>query len=77
MALRLVVADASPLIGLASAGTLDLLRHLFGGVAITSTVRDEVLADGQRPGASELDAAIRNGWITVMPIISWTGSLKC
>lgn len=68
MAVRLVIADASTLIGLASAGAFDLLRQLFDRVAVTSTVRDEVLAGGQRPGASELAAAIRDGWVTVMPV---------
>ena len=34
---RLVVSDASPLIGLASAGAFDLLRALF--VRITATVK--------------------------------------
>lgn len=44
MASRLVVADASPLIGLAAAGAFDLLRRLFGQITITDSVRDEVLA---------------------------------
>ena len=44
MARRLVVADASPLIGLVAAGAFDLLRRLYGQVTITESVRDEVLA---------------------------------
>ena len=44
MARRLVVADASPLTGLAAAGAFDLLRRLYGQVTITVSVRDEVLA---------------------------------
>lgn len=67
MAARLVAADASPLIGLAAAGAFELLRELFGHVAITSAVRDEVLAGGDRPGAKELAAAIEDGWIEVLP----------
>ena len=39
---RLVVADASPLIGMAAAGAFDLLRELFGTVTITRLVKDEV-----------------------------------
>ena len=65
MARRLVVADASPLIGLAAAGAFDLLRRLYGQVTITDSVRDEVLAGGERPGARELAEAIRAGWIDV------------
>ena len=66
MARRLVVADASPLIGLAAAGAFDLLRRLFGQVTITNSVRDEVLTGGERPGAQELAEAIRTGWIIVV-----------
>ena len=67
MAQRLVAADASPLIGLASAGAFGLLRKLFVKVTVTTAVRDEVLAGGALPGASELEAAIRDGWIVVVP----------
>ena len=67
MAERLVAADASPLIGLASAGAFDLLRKLFVKVTVTPAVRDEVLAGGVLPGAPELEAAIRDGWIVVVP----------
>ena len=47
----------------AAAGGFDLLRRLFGQLTITNTVRDEVLAGGDLPGAAELAAAIRDGWI--------------
>ena len=68
MAERLVVADASPLIGLAAAGAFDLLRRLFDRVTVTAAVRDEVLAGGSRPGARELTEAIENGWIEVAAV---------
>lgn len=64
---RLIAADASPLIGLAAAGALDLLRELFGSVTITRLVKDEVVGRGERPGAHELDAAMRAGWLRVAP----------
>lgn len=64
---RFVVADASPLIGLATAGGLVWLRELFGTVMITRLVKDEVAGRGARPGAKELDAAMRAGWIRVAP----------
>ena len=67
MAQRLVAADASPLIGLACAGAFGLLRKLFFKVTVTTAVRDEVLAGGELPGARELEAAIRDGWIVVVP----------
>ena len=67
MAERIVAADASPLIGLASAGAFGLLRELFHEVTVTVAVRDEVLAGGELPGARELEAAIRAGWVEVIP----------
>ncbi len=68
MAERLVTADASPLIGLATAGVFYVLRELFDQITVTATVRDEVLAGGQLPGAMELVEAIRDGWINVVDI---------
>ena len=65
MAERLVVADASPLNGLAAAGAFHLLHNLFDRVTVTAAVCDEVLAGGGRPGARELAEAIENGWIEV------------
>jgi predicted nucleic acid-binding protein len=64
---RFVVADSSPLIGLAIAGALHLPRDLFGTVTITRLVKDEVAGRPQRPGARELDAAMREGWVRVAP----------
>ena len=64
---RFVVADASPLIGLATAGALHLLRELFETVTITRLVKDEVTGSPRRPGARELDAAMREGWLRVAP----------
>ena len=68
MANELVVSDASTLIGLASAEAFDLLRQLFGEVAVTTAVRDEVLAGGDRPGVRELTGAIGDGWIKVVRV---------
>jgi predicted nucleic acid-binding protein len=66
MAERVVVSDASPLIGLAAAGGFELLRELFGTLTITATVRREVIAGKALPGAKEVRAAIRAGWIQVL-----------
>lgn len=67
MSEKLVAADASPIIGLATADALELLRKLFGTVTISRIVVDEVMAGGSLPGASELSAAMREGWIRVAP----------
>lgn len=68
MAKELVVSDASTLIGLAAAEAFELLRGLFGQVTISTTVRDEVFAGGDRPRAREFSGAIRDGWITVVEV---------
>ena len=64
---RFVAADASPLIGLATAGLLQVLRDLYGTVTITRLVKDEIAGGPRRPGAKELDAAMRDGWLRVAP----------
>src|SRR5688572_20540048 len=64
---RFVAADASPLIGLATAGLLHVLRDLYGTVTITRLVKDEIAGGPRRPGAKELDAAMRDGWLRVAP----------
>jgi predicted nucleic acid-binding protein len=43
--MRVVIADAGPLIGLARIGHLDLLRTLFGGVTLTVVVAAEIGMD--------------------------------
>jgi predicted nucleic acid-binding protein len=62
-----VVADSSILIGLARAGGFERLRERFGTLTITRRVKDEVLAGTDLPGARELTAAMRAGWIRVAP----------
>jgi uncharacterized protein len=62
-----IVADASTLITLAAAGAFEALAGLFGTLTITRLVKDEVSARPDRPGARELEAALRAGWIRVAP----------
>jgi predicted nucleic acid-binding protein len=62
-----IVADASTLITLAVAGAFEALARLFGTLTITRLVKNEVSARPDRPGARELEAAMRAGWIRVAP----------
>lgn len=76
---QVVIADAGPLIGLARAGSLELLRELFGQLVITETVAQEIgvlpqenSAQGQAngingPGTAVLQAAIAAGWLQICP----------
>lgn len=59
---KVVLADASPLIGLARIGRLDWLRRLYGPVLVTRAVRAEISVRGQ-PGAEALRDALRQKWI--------------
>ena len=61
-----VVIDASPIIGLSKAGRFDILRQIFGKVAVTEAVRDEVLVGGNLPGAAETKAAVEVGWVEIV-----------
>jgi predicted nucleic acid-binding protein len=60
-----VIADASPLIGLAKIGRLALLRQLYQRVLIPPAVHAELQAGSQRPGGVELLQALNEGWLTV------------
>lgn len=60
-----VIADASPLIGLAKIGRLDLLQRLYQEVLIPPAVHSELQAGSQRPGGQELLRALDDGWLKV------------
>ena len=62
---RLVLSDASPLIGLAIVRGLEWLQPLFGEVWLPTQVQNEVLAGGVPRGAEEIRAAIAAGWLRV------------
>ncbi|MCS6919975.1 MAG: DUF3368 domain-containing protein [Fimbriimonadales bacterium] len=64
---RVVVADSSVLIALASIGRFDLLEVLFKKLTVPVAVHDEVCgALGQgKPGDMELRDAMDKGWITL------------
>lgn len=59
----IVVSDATPLIGLAKVGELEILKMLFGTILIPGSVYDEVVTDAkERPGAVQVRQA---AWINV------------
>lgn len=59
------MADASPLIGLARIGRLELLRAMYGSVVIPAAVAAELAMDSGRPGARALGAARDDGLLAV------------
>jgi hypothetical protein len=58
-----IIADASPLIGLARIGLLDLLLELYGGVVIPMQVLEELHVREDRPGSRALHLALEAGWL--------------
>jgi len=62
----IVVADATPLIGLAKAGRFYLLKEIFGKIYIPEGVYEEVVVEGRgRAGAREVNEAT---WIETVEV---------
>ena len=62
---RVVLADASPLIGLSLIDHLHLLPGLFGTVWVAPRVLEEVLTGKFDKGEPEIRAALAAGWLQV------------
>lgn len=60
-----IIADASPLIGLAKIGRLALLRLLYQHIRIPPAVHAELQAGSHRPGGMDLLQALAEGWLEV------------
>ncbi|WP_295435650.1 DUF3368 domain-containing protein [uncultured Thiodictyon sp.] len=61
----IVIADAGPLIALASTGELGLLRRLFGEVRVAQAVERECSAK-QGDDQAAITAAVAAGWLRVV-----------
>jgi len=64
---RIVITDASPLIGLSIVSGLGWLSRLFGEVWMPQEVYREVLSGNVSRGESEIRSAIEEGWLKVWP----------
>jgi predicted nucleic acid-binding protein len=62
--MTIVIADASPLIGLARVGGLVWLPKLFGEVAVTPIISKEVLPGLGMKDEAAIQAAFDAGWLT-------------
>lgn len=60
-----VIADSSPLIGLARINQLKLLHLLYAEIWIPPAVHAELKPDAQRPGSQKLRAALEVGWLRI------------
>jgi predicted nucleic acid-binding protein len=63
-----IVADASPLIGLARLDLLPTLRQLYETVLIPPRVLSELSVASDRPGARRLETALAEGWLKSTPL---------
>ena len=63
----IVVADTTPLIGLASIGRLELLQALFGEVYIPQAVFDETVTYGRKEGKAKQEVS-KADWIHVVEV---------
>lgn len=64
-----IVSNATPLIYLAKAGKLDLLKKVFGEVLIPEEVKIEVVDRGKELGERDaylIERAIEEGWLKVL-----------
>ena len=71
----MIVADTSPLIGLARVGLLYLLRALHGTVAVPPAVFQELDVTAARPGSGALRKAAEAGWLVTIELhdeVEWS-----
>ncbi len=62
----MIVSNSGPLIHLAKAGRLDLLKELFGEVIIPHEVKLEVIDRGKgMADAFLIESEVENGWIVI------------
>lgn len=60
-----IISDASPLIGLAKIGRLNLLQQLYQHIVIPPAVHTELQTASQCAGSVELQQALADGWLSV------------
>lgn len=66
--MKIVVADAGPLIGISRVGRLPLLRDLYGTLLIPEQVREELRLSSNKPGSHAVLEAMQDRWICCVPI---------
>lgn len=63
--MSIIIADAGPLIALATIEKLKLLEKLYKEVIIPVAVEQELKLDSDMPGSRQLKQAVDEGWIKV------------
>ena len=66
--MKIVIADAGPLIALSRINHLQLLQQLFQDVVITETIRNEILINDHSLGKEAIEKAINAQWLNVKKV---------
>lgn len=66
--MKIVIADAGPIIALSRIDRLQLLQQLFQTVVITETIRDEILVNDHSLGKEVIEKAINSQWISIQKV---------
>jgi len=66
--MKIVIADAGPLIALSRIDQLELLQQLFHKIVITETIRDEILLNDHSLGKQAIEDAIDKQWINIQKV---------
>lgn len=61
--MSIIIADASPLIALATINKLELLHKLYHHVLIPEAVKQELKLGSNMSGAKALKQAVKSGWL--------------
>jgi predicted nucleic acid-binding protein len=64
----IVVSDAGPLIALGRIEQLNLIKQLYKNVLIPPAVHNELHCSADLPGATALQRAINDGWISIQSL---------
>ncbi|MDF1537549.1 MAG: DUF3368 domain-containing protein [Candidatus Thorarchaeota archaeon] len=70
-----VVSNASPLIHLAKAGNLSLLKDMFGEIMIPEEVFKEVCGAQDTPDSVVISDAVNDGWVRIIRLVSGDANL--
>jgi len=66
--MKIIIADAGPIIALSRINQLTLLKQLFGSVTVTKQIKLELLDNNHSKGQSSITDAIGDGWLMVEEI---------
>lgn len=67
--MKIIIADAGPIIALSRISQLELLKQLFGSVTITNQIKSELLDNNHSKVQSLITSAMEDGWLKVENVV--------